>query len=120
MILHCRGNRSTIHKMRYRKLVIYNQTLILILQVWLSDIEMSHALHLSAPAIAPFASGVYCSAKRFVGAMASRPGSSTLALCRELHSSGKKITTVEDPLNRPLLDLPGLVRLTFGKHKADI
>lgn len=49
---------------------------------------------------------------RFVGALADRvfvahaaPGSRTLALCKELHTAGKPMITIDDPANRELLEI---------------
>ena len=55
---------------------------------------------------------------RFVGTLADRifvphaaPGSRTLAHCSELSAMGKKIATIDDPLNAALLSLAGVERL---------
>lgn len=55
---------------------------------------------------------------RFVGTLADRilvphaaPSSRTLAHCSELSAMGKKIATIDDPLNAALLRLTGVVRL---------
>jgi hypothetical protein len=53
---------------------------------------------------------------RFVGALADRvfvahaaPASRTLTLCQELHASGKRLLTVDDPVNCELFHFSGRV-----------